>query len=144
VGPYRAVQVTERSLIGAADRGEAIRRSLAAFALVGLLVGCGFGTCAPSFEPLAVEQSAPLLAAVDGGLAIECRGLDPERCRGAGAGLPLPGDIEEDEVDRLVVSCVGRCDARGGETRMDVVLANGDARLIANGGYGEFEQSCGG
>ena len=54
----------------------------------------------------------------------------------------LSGITDVGTVDRVVVSCVGRCTDQGGELRMDVVRVNGSAELIANGGYGEFEQSC--
>ncbi len=72
-----------------------------------------------------------------GGLPIECRGLAADRCRDVVVEL-APGEVAQ----RVVVSCVGRCDDRGGEIRMDVVLASGQPRLVGNGGYGEFEQSC--
>lgn len=110
-----------------------------------LLSGCiGIGGCRISFPPLRVEQVGPLLTDPDGGPPVECRGLAVDRCD---IGFTILDDRRGDTLDpadvsRIVVSCVGTCTAEGGETRMDVVLADGGTQLMANGGYGEFEQSC--
>ena len=109
-----------------------------------LLAGCGVGTCNPSFEPLAVEQSGVMInlpadADLPDGMPVECRGLEVERCRRGAANLPEVRDIEG--VERIVVSCVGRCTLQGGELRMVVVVGE-ETQLLGNGGYGEFEQSC--
>ena len=107
-----------------------------------LVAGCGVGVCSPSFEPIPAEQSGNVVGVTDDGLPVECRGLAADRCRSGAGGDVIPPDIDRDSVDRMVVSCVGRCTARGGEMRMDLVLDDGETRLVGNGGYGEFEQSC--
>ena len=125
-------------------------RSLGGVLLATVLSGCiGFGGCRISFAPLAVEPSGAMLADPDGGPAVECRGLATDQCDiGFSILDPLvderTGDPTFDvgDVDRIVVACVGACDANGGETRIDLVFANGTSQLYANGGYGEFEQSC--
>ena len=121
-------------------------RGVASLLITLALAGCiGFGGCRPSFPPLAIEQTGPVLVDPDGGPSVECRGLALSQCD---IGFVLldqrRGDeaFEHADVDRIVVSCVGSCSARGGETRADVVMRDGSSMLIANGGYGEFEQSC--
>lgn len=86
-----------------------------------------------------------MLADPDGGPPVECRGLPVSSCD---IGFTMLDDRRGDtsldvaDVERIVISCVGACNPQGGETRVDVILANGRTELIANGGYGEFEQSC--
>jgi hypothetical protein len=111
-----------------------------------ILNGCiGFGGCRIRFPPLAIEQIGVVLPDPDGGPPVECRGLALDQCE-IGFGIldePGPGlDWEVADINRVVVSCVGACTESGGETRLDVVFANGTSELYANGGYGEFEQSC--
>lgn len=106
--------------------------------LVPLLTACGVGMCRPSFEPVAADQSGVMIAPRADGIAVECRGVELERCRSGADGLQ---EVDADDAERIIVSCVGRCTAQGGELRMDAVVED-KATLIANGGYGEFEQSC--
>jgi hypothetical protein len=114
-------------------------RWIAAFLLVPALTSCAIGSCHPEFEALAVEESGMRLPDRADGLGVECRGLEASRCLEMAEG-ELPG-VDVAESDRIVVSCVGQCTPRGGETRIDVIQGD-QAILIANGGYGEFEQSC--
>ena len=102
------------------------------------MAGCGIGPCVPSFKPLDPEQSGEMIAPRAGGVAVECRGVELQRCRSGADGLP---EVNAEEAERIIVSCVGRCTPQGGELRMDVVVHD-EATLLANGGYGEFEQSC--
>ena len=111
-----------------------------------ILNGCiGFGGCRISFPPLAVEQRVAMLPDPEGGPPVECRGLALGQCD---IGFTILDDARPGvgwdvaDIDRVVVSCVGTCTVRGGETRLDIVFADGTSELYANGGYGEFEQSC--
>lgn len=79
-----------------------------------------------------------MLAPRADGIGVECRNVEPERCRGMSES-ELPPSASE--AARVVVSCVGRCTRRGGELRLDTVSGN-TTTLVANGGYGEFEQTC--
>ena len=110
-----------------------------ALLLLPVLAACNLGTCNPSFEPLDPEQPGVMIAPRADGIEVECRGVERERCRQSANGVPGIDTLEG--VERVVVSCVGRCTARGGELRMDVVIDD-EATFVANGGYGEFEQSC--
>ena len=111
-----------------------------------LLNGCiGFGGCRISFPPLPLEETGPMLTDPDGGPPVECRGLAVDRCD---IGFTVLDDrrgdtLEPSDVSRVVVACVGTCTSAGGEIRVEAVLADGSgSQLMANGGYGEFEQSC--
>jgi hypothetical protein len=119
-------------------------RPIASVLMTLALAGCiGFGGCRPSFPPLAIEQTGPLLVDPGGGPSVECRNLAATHCE-VGFHVvddPRPG-FDVADIDRVVVSCVATCTARGGETRMDVVFRDGTSVVYANGGYGEFKQSC--
>lgn len=114
--------------------------------LLVVLTGCiGFGGCRPSFAPLVAEPTGRMLANPDGGPSVECRDLDVSQCDIGFGILADPQALRGwnvGDIDRIIVACVGTCTARGGETRMDVVFADGTSELYANGGYGEFQQSC--
>jgi len=120
-------------------------RWIAALLLATLMTGCGLGGCRVSFEPLAVEQSGVVVLDPADGPPVECRGLPVPRCD---IGFTVLGGRADDDrfapadVDRVVVACVGTCTPQGGETRIEVILDGGESVLLANGGYGEFEQSC--
>jgi hypothetical protein len=108
--------------------------------LAPLIAACGVGNCTPSFDAIPVEQEGFLLGIAVDDVDVECRRIDAERCR-RGA-IQLADNDALRGATRIVISCVGQCDARGGELRMDVVTGAA-AALVGNGGYGEFEQSCG-
>lgn len=112
-----------------------------------LLSGCiGFGGCRISFAPLAAGEREIQRATLENpgdGPPVECRLTAAVHCETGFTILDPRGDRFADRtVERIVVSCVGRCTDLGGETRIDAVFVDGGTELVASGGYGEFEQSC--
>ena len=119
-----------------------VRRLVWLFAIPAL-AACGIGTCRLSYPPIDVAQSEPLLLGVRAdGVEVECRGLPLARCESLGQSeIPAGLGFDVVDVDRLVASCASQCGQDNGEMRLDAVHGD-EATLIANGGYGQFQQSC--
>jgi hypothetical protein len=112
-----------------------LRVGLAVFAVA--LAGCGmiFGGAAPDLEPVPVGPFGPVVAAPDGvGPPIECRRIARDRCLEVGVIHDGVG-VNVDEVDRVIVSCIGRCTSESGEFRIDFLQGNFTTEH-ARGGYG--------
>jgi hypothetical protein len=115
-----------------------MRARLAPVLVALILGGCGMITVGNG-DRVAPEQVGPVFARPEGdGPPIECRGLDREQCL-------IPGAIEDtvpgfgfDVIDRVIVSCVGRCSPDNGEYRIDIVV-DGSTQSIGGGAYGSSE-----
>jgi hypothetical protein len=107
-----------------------------------LLTGCGVtvGEAPPALEPIAAGEVGPVFPRPGGnGPPIECRQLARDRCLRIGTIEDGTSGVDLVEVDRVIVSCIGRCTPDGGEFRIDVVI-DSETRAVGRGGYGEFEQ----
>jgi hypothetical protein len=107
-----------------------------------ILAGCGLvsiGGGPQDLGPVPVGPLGPVIDAPVGGPPIECRGILLDRCTEVGT-LHEDGSmgVDVDEVERVIVSCIGRCTLVDGEFRIDVVIDN-FTREIARGGYGSSE-----
>ena len=102
-----------------------------------LLTGCvGIGLPPPDAEPVPVGPlNAPFPRPDGDGPPIECRGLARDRCEAPGSIADGVGGVALDEVERVIVSCIGSCSSNGGEFRIDVVIGD-QTREVGRGAYG--------
>ena len=104
-----------------------------------VLTGCGIilGEAGPELEPVPAGPLGPVVAPPGGdGPPIECRGIVRERCVEVGVLRDgMGGGIDLEAVERVIVSCIGRCTPDAGEFRIDVLVGEHTSE-IARGGYG--------
>jgi hypothetical protein len=88
-----------------------------------LLSGCiGVDIPPPDLEAVPVGPLNAPFARPDGnGPPIECRGLPRDHCDGPGSIEFGVGGAALEDVDWVIVSCIGTCAPSGGEFRIDVV-----------------------
>ena len=109
---------------------------VAALLVIVVLAGCvGFGPPPAESSTVPAGQLGPVIRPAADGAPIECRGIPRNRCEDVGT-IDDGMGIDLAIVDRVIVSCLGICNARGGEFRLDVVV-DGGTREIARGGWGE-------
>jgi hypothetical protein len=90
-------------------------------------------------QPIRAEQVGPVFVRPGGdGPPIECRGLDRDHCVGPGSIEDRIPGVDFDEIERVIVSCLGRCTSAGGEFPIDI-LVNGRAQDIGRGAYGDSQ-----
>ena len=111
--------------------------ALLAVASSTLLAGCFVLLNGQGAErnPIDPQPAGPIIQRA-GGPPTECRGVPEQHC------LENTAHFEDDalgvpraEVERFVVSCIGACNAREGEFRIDIVLVDGSTRSVGGGGY---------
>lgn len=103
-----------------------------------LLVGCGLaiGEGPAELDRVPPGPIGPVIARPGGGgPPIECRQLAQETCGGVGSIEDGVAGVDLESVDRVIVSCIGRCTPGGGEFRIDVLIDD-STREIGRGGYG--------
>ena len=87
-------------------------------------------------NPIDPALLGPVVDDPGGGPPTECRGVPEPQCvEGAANVLSGPLGVPRGEVERVVVSCVGVCNVREGEYRIDLVLVDRSTRELGGGGY---------
>ena len=82
-----------------------------------------------ALDPVEVGPLGRVIPQPGGQPPVECRGLSRERCEGPGT------SIDGDEIERVIVSCIGRCSSAHGEFRIDIVI-DGRTELSGQGAWG--------
>ena len=109
-----------------------MRVATAAVLVAAILAACGVGLAPQpaALDPVEIGLLGQVIPQPGDRPPIECRGLARERCEG-------PGGIIEgvDEIERVIVSCIGVCSSAHGEFRIDIVIG-GRTELSGQGEWG--------